>query len=488
MRIWLHIGLPHCGAERLQFVLDEKRAALAKRGILVPRAAGRLNDTRLFMAVADPDHIDPLRWQRGHKTADAQTRLRDDLHKNLAAEIASANPEAMILSASQLSASLSTSSELTRLRDFLGHYSSDIRIVAHLDEPARVLARFYADQIPQGRTSGLEAELKLAASPDWFADAWGSADKADPALNIMPEIQSPPFWLDYQALIEHWGAVFGPENVVLRAYDPARFGSERITDEVREAFDIDFSLGRVSASEDEAQPSAALVSRARQLNGLFDQAMRSRRIIPRQLRRRLFSHLDIDGAPIDPASLGVVSKRFATANKSLAGQDAQLRLALKPDRAKKGWVEADPGQGFRATQYMAAFLPRIDEATLAERAAIGAGDPKRPASKAKSPTPPADHLVACGARTDACRRHREFRKVKILPVRPPQPHWPHQRRRPCRPILSHAAAPTCRRINGQCPDRLYEKRRPVYCRMGCLSPRDRDRQFRDLHQWLRRRH
>ncbi len=260
MRIWLHIGLPHCGAERLQFVLDEKRAALAKRGILVPRAAGRLNDTRLFMAVADPDHIDPLRWQRGHKTADAQTRLRDDLHKNLAAEIASANPEAMILSASQLSASLSTSSELTRLRDFLGHYSSDIRIVAHLDEPARVLARFYADQILEGRTSGLEAELKLAASPDWFADAWGSADKADPALNIMPEIQSPPFWPDYQALIEHWGAVFGPENVVLRAYDPARFGSERITDEVREAFDIDFSLGRVSASEDEAQPSAALVS------------------------------------------------------------------------------------------------------------------------------------------------------------------------------------------------------------------------------------
>ncbi|MCB1331902.1 MAG: glycosyltransferase family 2 protein, partial [Maritimibacter sp.] len=75
MRILLHIGLPYCGAEALQSLLDAKRGRLEKSGILYSRVLGRKNHTRLYMAVSDPGHIDPLRHARGFARSAAQERL-----------------------------------------------------------------------------------------------------------------------------------------------------------------------------------------------------------------------------------------------------------------------------------------------------------------------------------------------------------------------------------------------------------------------------
>ena len=65
MRIYLHIGPQYMGANRLHQMLDAKRAQLRGKGVLFPRSPGSRNHTRLFMAVSDPDHIDPLRFNRG---------------------------------------------------------------------------------------------------------------------------------------------------------------------------------------------------------------------------------------------------------------------------------------------------------------------------------------------------------------------------------------------------------------------------------------
>jgi len=65
MRIYLHIGLEQVGADRLQSVLAAKRDQLASKGVLFARAPGNKNHTRLFMAVKDPAHIDPRRFNRG---------------------------------------------------------------------------------------------------------------------------------------------------------------------------------------------------------------------------------------------------------------------------------------------------------------------------------------------------------------------------------------------------------------------------------------
>ena len=217
MRIFLHIGLPHTGATRLQSVLAAKRAQLAKAGALFPRAGGKENHTRLFMAVTEPGHVDPLRFNRGFVTPDAQAALRDGLADDLAAEIKQHDPETLILSATQLGASLVQPSELERLKAMLTPHSSDIRIVAHVDAQDRLLARHYAAQVMEGRTRGLDLELSLAGKPDWWQACLAEAPRIAPRAGQFFETQTPPFWLDYERLIAHWEAVFGAGSLTLRA-------------------------------------------------------------------------------------------------------------------------------------------------------------------------------------------------------------------------------------------------------------------------------
>ena len=151
MRIDLHIGLEHVGADRLQDVFASKRDQLISKGVLYARAPGNKNHTRLFLSVTDPDHIDPLRYNRGFITAERQGVLRDAMIADLHREVETHAPEHLILSCSQLGTSLARKSELERLRGLLLPLSDDIRIVVHVDEQARLLTRHYAGQIMEGR-------------------------------------------------------------------------------------------------------------------------------------------------------------------------------------------------------------------------------------------------------------------------------------------------------------------------------------------------
>ena len=67
MRIHLHIGLEQVGADRLQSVMADKREQMLAKGYLFPRSLGPKNHTRLYMAVTDPAHVDPLRYNRGFR-------------------------------------------------------------------------------------------------------------------------------------------------------------------------------------------------------------------------------------------------------------------------------------------------------------------------------------------------------------------------------------------------------------------------------------
>ena len=369
-RVVVHIGLPHCGTERIQDVLDAKRGALAKAGVLLPSAAGRKNHTRLFMAVTDADHIDPLRWHRGQAPADQQARLLDEIGQKLAQEVAAQKPDLVIITAHQL-AMLSRRSELERLRALVAGFSDDIAVVAHVDEQARLLVRHYGEQIAEGRLTDLSAELMAADAEDWRQAALGHGKGAAPELNAFAEIQSPPFWLDYAGLVGEWSAVFGPEQVSLRPYDAGLFQSAAIGGEVQAAFGLPVRLGQAGEAAPSQPPSAVWLTQARLLNELFQVALQSGRMIPRRMWRRMLAELEPGGPPLEPGSLTPISEAFATANQQLVKRFPDLVPALKRDRKLAPWSEADPAAEFRATQYFAAFLPQIDAATLDERKAKG---------------------------------------------------------------------------------------------------------------------
>ena len=379
--IYVHIGLPECGGARLQDILDEKRALLAKNQVLIPRSAGRKNHTRLYMAVSDPDHIDPLRWHRGHADLKAQDRLRQEVTQKLAAEIEASNPQKVIISATQL-AWLSRPSELQRLFDLLAPMANSIRIVAHVEAQARVALRNYAEQVFEGRQTGLDEELELSAAPDWFDAAIALGRGIEPAINAMPEVQSPPFWLDYPALLGFWQSVFGPTQVTFLPYDEAQFHASDATKIAAQAFDIDSPLGNVKPASAPEMPSAETLARARQINQMMGLAMQTGLVIPRQLRRRLLGHTTIEGPAIADGALHPVSTHFTAGNKDLVAIFPQLKTCLTPPKKAPTFVEPAPTNGFRASQYMAAFLPRLKEAhkTEAKARARAPGTAPQPAT------------------------------------------------------------------------------------------------------------
>jgi hypothetical protein len=368
MRIYIHIGLEHCGAERIQSVLEEKRGQLSNKGVLFAKSPGGKNHTRLFMAATDPDHIDPLRFFRGFSNPDKQAALARAVSADLAAEVAKTNPDILILSAIQFSSGLRTDSELQRLKSMLLPLSDDIRIIAHVDEQARVFCKHYAEQIYLGRTKSAEVELGISSKPNWRKTALALREPQNPAANQFAEMQAPPFWLDYAALVDQWQAVFGKGRVILRPYDADLFNSRKVTDEIRACFGIKQNIGKSDSIKPAGQPSAASLTRGRLMNEAMAKLLKSGCVIPRKLWRQLLREVAIAGDALDPGQFCALSGTFAAGNKALLKQHPALTAdCLKPDPSKTGWQEADPEFGFRATQYLAAFMPRIEKATVEAR-------------------------------------------------------------------------------------------------------------------------
>lgn len=386
MRIVVHIGLPHCGTEALQAVMNDKRGRLSQQGVLYSGTLGRKNHTRLFMAVSDPAHVDPLRAARGFAAPAAQDRLRRMVAQDLAAEVARDMPSVLVLSASQL-ATLPNRSELERLKALLTPISDDITILAHVDEQARVMLRHYAEALENGRTAPLSREIEAAVAPDWRKAALADWGRVAPSLNDMPEIQAMPHWLDYAVLARRWGEVFGADEVVLRPYRPEVFHGPDVVDEIRDMLGIDAAIGKADPPAMPTPPSDETLARQRALNAVLIKLVAKGRMIPRPLWKRLMGEVAVPGDPIRPGRLSTLSKRFEADNRALARAHPALDAAhLKRERALKDWVEPPPGMGFRATQYAAAFLPRIEAATRDAQKAAKVAPPRTNGHASLTPT------------------------------------------------------------------------------------------------------
>ncbi|TDE40792.1 glycosyltransferase family 2 protein [Antarcticimicrobium sediminis] len=418
MRIYLHIGPQHMGAARLHQVLDAKRAQLKDQGVLFPKSPGAKNHTRLYMAVSDPDHIDPLRFNRGFIAPEKQETLYHMLGRTLAQDVEKASPETLILSAEQLGSSLHRRSELERLRALLTPLSQDIRIIAHVDEPARALTRAYGGQMLEGRAAPLSRDLDLAASGrDWWAASLEAAPAPDPAGGQFLETQAPSFWLDYGALVRFWESVFGAGSVTLRPYDPGLFYGPDATEELRAAFDIAPDLGKVDPVPMPVAPSAPWLTRARQLNALLLRVLEHhKRILPRPLWRGFLDEIAIDGPPIAPGALAPISARFAADLETLgAAHPALTPMVLHPDAPLPDWQEPDPERGYRASQYLASFMEQIDAVSKDEHATKHADLAQ---VDGQSPTAEPDGLSDTGRRVMPPLAVEKFHHLKTTPYAP----------------------------------------------------------------------
>ncbi|MEC8666989.1 MAG: glycosyltransferase family 2 protein [Pseudomonadota bacterium] len=390
MRIHLHIGLAGCGADRLQDVLADKRSQLEGKGVLFPRSAGSKNHTRLFMAVTDPENVDPLRFARGFITEDKQTSLREQLMEQLERDVARAKPDVLILSAAQLASGLIGRGEMETLHEMLTTLSDDIVVTAHVDEPARALARVYAAQVLEGRARGLEMELGLTQAEDWWDGCLTATPQADPARGVFPSVQAPAFWLDYAKLGARWESIFGAGTMRFRSFDPVLWASGEVTQELQAAFDIRDQIGKAGVVEQVTEPSARWLARARQMNAMLIRLLRQgEHVLPRPMWKRFMEDLAVDGPAIDPGALAEVSARFAPMVEQLCARHPGLRPdLLRPEPAAARWQEPPAPDGFRASQYLLAWMWRLDRATADQGEALKADVAQLNGAEAPAPTAP----------------------------------------------------------------------------------------------------
>ena len=337
--------------------LADARKRLAASKILYPRAPGAKNHTRLAMSHLDRDHRTQLRSARGYASEDGPDVLRAVMLFELEQEIRALRPAKLVLCDAHILGTLTSASEIERLHGTLTNLSRNIRVLLHLNEPARVLARYYADQIWQGRTAPLETELQLARGGNWYSDAARLHEKLRTAAGPEDEVNLPPIWLDYDAVVRTWESVFGYRALeVIPAATPAEASGSL-------AGRLGVDLAMITSKSEGEPPAAAWLARARQINQIFAQLQRNGETIDRKAYVSAHKLAEVDGPPIEPGSIAAIPRAMALGHESLIARVPDLAAVLTPPAALPDWTEAPAGDGFRATQYVAAVMGELDKRT-----------------------------------------------------------------------------------------------------------------------------
>ncbi|MEM6305006.1 MAG: glycosyltransferase family 2 protein [Pseudomonadota bacterium] len=351
MKLTLIIGPTEAACARLRVIFKEKAKALAKAGVHAPD----WNHVRLYAACADPDAVGVLRHRRGMDGPLVGRTLTREFEKLIAAEVAETDAQHFVVAAGQLGNLLHGKDELERLTQLLAPYFSEIHIVAHLAPQAELLLSHYTYAVLEGRTASLQAELDLVGAENWRDAALAARGDHGPEFGLFNDVQSPPFWLDYTRLLAQWEAAFGAGSVLFRPLDLPALMSPEGAQEVEALLDLKKPLGPVKPRRVPLTEPAVNLARMRQFNEVLIRYLKAHDIsIPRDLWAQMLTSLRLPGPPIDPGSLAALSDHFAKDNAALTKRFPNL-ARLKPAPATSPWQEADPANGFRATQYLAAF-------------------------------------------------------------------------------------------------------------------------------------
>ncbi|MEM9010598.1 MAG: glycosyltransferase family 2 protein [Pseudomonadota bacterium] len=353
MRILVHVGPEGRAASDAVRLLAGRREALAGRGILHPRSLSGRQHALLTIAALDPDHIDPMRARRGYASAEAQEQLGRQIARRLGREIRAAAPEQVTLAAGHAASRLRSAEEIARFRALLEPFSDDIRVIFHVEEQCRALAAHYAWQVTEGRTAPLSRELAMSAE-DW------AAEDAMPEADGPRAIVAPPVWLDHAATVARWQAVFGADGVTVRTLPNKPLTSEVMQTELRTAFELPGSIGKVDLEPPEI-PSAAHLERMRQIN-LRLAAKEAR--LPMPVRRRLWSEAAADGPAIAPGELTALASVFRPGNAALAEAfKGVTKTALTPPKRAAAWQPPVIADDFDPDQVVEAALARLTPPT-----------------------------------------------------------------------------------------------------------------------------
>ena len=234
----LHIGTEKTGSTAIQAYLRENQRALREaHGTLIPAALGGAAATHLAAACQRRETPDALRSARGLDTLEAVLAYSNTLAGQLREELASAQPDQLLLSCENFTSRLQTREEVEALRDFLQPFAASVKVVVYLRDQVDMITSSYTTKVRNGFTG------QFRFPPQ-------GAERSD---------------AHYDALLELWSVVFGAANMDVRLYDKNRLEDADIVTDFCQATGIPADLPR-SDPRPNRSPDVHILELLRRLN------------------------------------------------------------------------------------------------------------------------------------------------------------------------------------------------------------------------------
>ncbi len=207
MRCILHIGSEKTGSTAIQRAAWRQRKLLAKRGIRLSDAAGRLNNRKLA-AFVQPDRADNFHQANGLMTEAARAAFFAGFEAELAADFdkaAAAGAQGVLLTTEFFHSRLTTAASIRALRRLLEPHFDSFIVIAYLREQSALVRSAYSTRLRDGEVRTLS----------------GFATEARPGVHYYDPCVAMPLWRE----------VFGAENLVIRVFERDQLaGGDIVTD------------------------------------------------------------------------------------------------------------------------------------------------------------------------------------------------------------------------------------------------------------------
>lgn len=214
----LHIGTGKTGTSSIQHFLRINRPRLLRRGILYPHAPGKARHTQLgFFVKTEAELARIVEWTRADHGDLAA--FRADFERRLTTEISEAAPRRVIMSDEALY-SLSDDS-IRRLRALAERIADRVRVIVYLRRQDDHLVSRYQQAVKTGAVETLEEFARLDHVPTY----------------------------DYAARLASWQEVMEPDRLVVRRFEPSRFGEGGLYQDFLDAAEIKAPLERFKPVE-----------------------------------------------------------------------------------------------------------------------------------------------------------------------------------------------------------------------------------------------
>ena len=204
-KLYLHIGMEKNGTTSIQGSCVKNMDNLIREGYLYPNLNNSINGNHLSLSVyASDDDNDfyikqMLNIRNSKECNDFRLRFRKDFDE----KIKKFEGHSVILSGEHCSSVLNREDEIIRLREFLGNYFSEVKIIVYIREQVQTLASQYSTYIICGGT-----------------------DKFKSPIDFKNEL-----YFNYNLILKNWENVFGKENIILRIFDKKEFLNGNLIDD-----------------------------------------------------------------------------------------------------------------------------------------------------------------------------------------------------------------------------------------------------------------